>query len=82
MIASFVFQVVCTGKEERLLDCDFPEDFVDDYGSPESALEDDAPAPSSGLRSRLCDSDKDRLSVICRRFEITGEPYMTESAAP
>jgi len=26
-----VFQVVCTGKEERLLDCDFPQDFGVDY---------------------------------------------------
>ena len=24
-------QVVCTGKEERLLDCDFPENFGIDY---------------------------------------------------
>ena len=28
----FVIQVVCTGKEERLLDCDFPQDFGADYG--------------------------------------------------
>ena len=27
-----VVQVVCTGKEERLLDCDFPQDFGADYG--------------------------------------------------
>eukprot|EP00892_Ulva_mutabilis_P005900 jgi/Ulvmu1/3682/UM017_0098.1 len=26
-------EVVCTGKEERLLDCDFPQNFGDDYSS-------------------------------------------------
>ena len=86
-----MFQVVCTGKEERLLDCDFPQDFGVDYGSdsytpiddyanwpgpshaaPESAPMENAPAPSGGLPSFICDRDTERLSVICRQFEITG----------
>ena len=88
---ALVFQVVCTGKEERLLDCDFPQNFgVDDgsdyytpiydyanwpgssHASPESAPMENAPAPSGGLPSFFCDTDSERLSVICRRFEITG----------
>ena len=89
-----MFQVVCTGKEERLLDCDFPEDFGVDYESdsytpsfsanwpgpshaaPESAPMENAPVPSGGLPSVTCDRDRDRLSVICRRFEVTGALFL------
>ena len=78
-------QVVCTGKEERLLDCDFPQDFGGDYNfyyssydysfapgpAPEAVAV--APSPSNGLPGGGCDSgDRNRLSVVCRRFEITG----------
>ena len=46
-----VFKVVCTGKEERLLDCYFPEDFgLDDgsdyYYTPTYDYNADSPAPS------------------------------------
>ena len=87
----FVFQVVCTGKEESILDCDFPQDFGADYGfdyygggynenwpapahaAPEPAPMENAPAPSGGLPNSNCARDDSRrLSVICRRFEITG----------
>lgn len=59
---------MCTGKEERLIDCSFPENF----GSPSDT---DAPAqsPSRGLSNALCvDDDGRRFSVVCRRFEING----------
>lgn len=82
-------EVVCTGKEERLLDCDFPQNFGIDYeyerpeyeyanwpGSthpaPEPAPLESAPAPAGGLPNGGCSrSDRNRLAVICRRFEIT-----------
>ena len=82
--------MVCTGKEERLLDCDFPQNFGIDYeyerpeyeyanwpGSthpaPEPAPLESAPAPAGGLPNGGCSrSDRNRLAVICRRFEITG----------
>ena len=74
-----MFQVVCTGKEERLLDCDFPQDFGVDYdysfyaGGPEGA-----PAPGGGLPNSNCaGNDNERLGVICRRFEITGAVVLT-----
>ena len=85
-------QVVCTGKEEQLLDCSFPENFGIDYvytpptydyynenwpapshALPTPAPVENAPAPSNGLPGVGCDrGDTERLSVICRRFEITG----------
>ena len=91
-----MFKVVCTGKEESLLDCDFPEDFGADSGSayytpsndyfaslpdsshaaPESAPMGNAPSSSRGLSPSDCDLDIERLSVICRRFEITGAHFM------
>jgi len=67
--------VTCTGKEDRLLDCDFPENFGVDY-EPASAPVATAPPPSSGLANSGCSSgttpDNARLAVICRNFEITG----------
>lgn len=39
-------QVVCTGKEDRLLDCDFPLGF-DTYYSDDGA----APSPDEGIRN-------------------------------
>ena len=91
---SSVLQVACTGKEERLMDCFFPEDFGFDYmynpptdradyynenwpapshALPALAPAENAPPPSNGVQRIGCDSgDAGRLSVICRRFEITG----------
>lgn len=48
-------QVVYTGKEKRLLDCNFPHGFdadysSNDYAAPEPAPMDNAPVPSSGVR--------------------------------
>ena len=84
--------MVCTGKEERLLECYFPENFgiFDEYthptydyyndngpapshALPTPAPVENAPTPSNGLARVGCDrGDTERLSVICRRFEITG----------
>lgn len=62
-------QVACTGKEERLLDCVFPENFGDNVRPDERG----PGAPSLGLASAPCDlNDNNRLAVICRRFEIPG----------
>ena len=81
-----VFKVVCTGKEERLLDCDFPQDFGADYGIDYYTPNNDynanfpAPAPIVGLPSFDCDGDRMRFSVICRQFEITGARFQTVNA--
>ena len=79
-----VFQVVCTGKEERLLDCDFPQDFGVDYDF--SYFRDGSeggPAPGGGLPNSNCvRNDNRRLGVICRRFEITGAPLLTLHCSP
>lgn len=78
-------QVRCTGKENRLLDCDFPEEFGVDYDG-DSAYDynsENSPAPShaelpssSGLTGTGCsigsNRDNNRLAVICRQFEMTG----------
>ena len=79
------FQVVCTGKEERLLDCDFPQDFGEDYSNNVYGGVDNAsaPTPRGGLPSSGCArSDNRRLSVICRRFEITGTALLTVYCVP
>ena len=109
----FVFQVVCTGKEARLLECDFPENFGADYFGTDDYLVDvgsdyddptgdynsnrpaqslaasepeqmeNAPAPSGGLPNAACQStDNRRLSVVCRRFEITGAPFVALNGNP
>eukprot|EP00892_Ulva_mutabilis_P007289 jgi/Ulvmu1/4932/UM204_0003.1 len=93
-------EVVCTGKEERLLECDFPQNFGVDYSSPygnyydyyggynenwpapahaapEPAPTETAPAPSGGLPNAGCDrSDRNRLAVVCRRFEISESEFI------
>ena len=90
-MVSLVFQVVCTGTEERLLDCDFPQDFGADYvnsydyayrnaaGSDYNGPE---PPPLDyahpGLPNSGCDrSDIRRLGVICRRFEVKGASVLS-----
>ena len=79
---SIGLQVVCLGKEERLLECAFPENFGsavesdltdDDYlsqaaASPASTA---APGPGPGLPG-ACSFGISDFSVVCRRFEITG----------
>lgn len=77
-------QVVCTGTEDRLLDCDFPEDFETDYsyrgpppdyGAPASQAAPPPPTPDAGIRRASCSrNDNNRFSVICRQFEISGAP--------
>lgn len=76
-----LLQVVCTGKEQRLLDYVSPQDFppgMDYAGDYDYKFLDYlfgiAPAPPQpGLLNTLCESDDERrLAVICRRFEITG----------
>lgn len=74
-------QVLCIGKEERLLDCNFPQMFGDQidrdyyveedyYGNPVT-LPRPNDFPEAGLES--CNRDFTRqLSVVCRKFEITG----------
>ena len=77
---SIGLQVVCLGKEERLLDCDFPGNFGappemyatdDDYltQAAASAAPAGAPGPGPGLGPSLRVTD---FSVVCRRFEIPG----------
>lgn len=74
-------QVVCTGKEERLVDCSLPESFGeengDDYSSNgNSDTEETSPAApglSAGIASSDCSDDESgRLRVVCRQFEIIG----------
>lgn len=51
---------MCTGREDRLLDCDFPEDFgYNNGGTPSRCF----------FRGGL---DSGRLAVVCRSFEIAG----------
>lgn len=66
---------MCTGKEDRILECGFPEDFDSYnnydyyYGLPSTA----PPPPDEGIgRARCRRIDNNRLSVVCRQFEITG----------
>ena len=78
-------QVVCTGKEERLIDCHFPEEFGNavpadyDYSAatPTPLPASTAPAPDPGIDvpGNLNDCtliDNDVFGVVCRRFELTG----------
>ena len=63
--------VLCTGKEERLDECFFPEDFGDarnDYSGP---------PVSAGIRRSSCRrQDGSVLGVVCRQFEIEGGPLL------
>ena len=66
--------VVCSGLEERLGDCLFPEDFG---ANPSRGGTDRIPAPSPiggviGFRAECGRRDRGLLSVACRRFEIEG----------
>ena len=71
-----LFQVVCTGKEDRLLDCDFPQDFGPEYFvsyNENNEYNENVPATGGGLADAAClSSDSRRFNVICRRFEIPG----------
>lgn len=74
---SFI-QVICTGNEERLLDCYFPEAFgaaASDAGSnstPENASDADM-APVRGVPESRCGRGDNRiLGVMCRKFPING----------
>lgn len=74
---SFI-QVICTGNEERLLDCYFPEAFgaaASDAGSnstPENASDADM-APVGGVPESRCGRGDNRiLGVMCRKFPING----------
>ena len=65
----FATEVKCTGKEARLDECFFPEDFGDaprpnnDFGPPVEA----------GVRRGPCRrQDGQTFGVVCRQFEIVG----------
>lgn len=82
MIQGMAVQVVCTGKEDRLLDCEFPENFNNgdvspyDYGGRTGSAADipsSAPGPATGIASGCGESDAGYLAVVCRSFEVTGE---------
>ena len=67
-------ELQCTGQEERLSDCFFPEDFgniIRDYGRDLTR-----PAPDSsppGIQDADCRArDQFILGVVCRRFDIEG----------
>lgn len=75
-------QVDCTGKEERLLDCVFPQNFgvdyvyapYDDYGDYRAPPA--VPPGTIGLPNAGCDAgDSGFLAVVCRRFEIPGAAF-------
>ena len=80
--------MVCTGKEDRLIDCNFPEQFgnataadASDYddavqpASPQSPASAPAPDPGVVTQGRDCTLlDNSAFGVICRRFELTGAP--------
>eukprot|EP00892_Ulva_mutabilis_P007276 jgi/Ulvmu1/4920/UM202_0005.1 len=63
-------QVLCTGKEERLDECFFPEDFGNiDMRLPDQQSPGDAGVV--GVEGTTCSAvDNDIVGVICRRFEI------------
>lgn len=80
-------QVVCTGREERLLDCHFPEAFGSDgnssvggtgggggYGEQRATS---SPLPADpGIATALCARADNRgtpfMKVACRQFELLG----------
>eukprot|EP00892_Ulva_mutabilis_P004969 jgi/Ulvmu1/2844/UM144_0009.1 len=66
-------EVRCTGKEESLADCFFPEQFgngpVAIPGTPVAAGQ--LPAPNAG-RALCTRTDEQMLGVVCRNFEIEG----------
>ena len=64
-------EVRCTGKEERLADCNFPEEF----GNASVRTADQTPPPSArpGVSDGICGQvDEEVLGVVCRRFELEG----------
>ena len=62
-------QVVCTGREDQLSDCVFPEEFGD-------AVSTDNPESASGLSAGCGARDGEIFGVVCRRFDVTGVyPY-------
>ena len=64
-------EVRCTGVEDRLIDCDFPEEFGANIPVPQRVTSNS----TVGVRrlSRTCDRNDDRaLRVVCRRFGIPG----------
>eukprot|EP00892_Ulva_mutabilis_P004967 jgi/Ulvmu1/2842/UM144_0007.1 len=63
----------CTGKEERLTDCFFPEAFGDNTRPPPPSFPGapPAPPPAPGIPNADCSRrDGSTLAVACRRFEI------------
>lgn len=73
-------EVVCTGKEERLGECFFPEEFGDNPGGFPSGYYDDVDEETQGgpgtqpglLRTPCSFRDRSVFGVICRQFEIPG----------
>ena len=69
-------QVVCTGTEDRILDCEFPQNFAIDRRPCDQYIYDDSYA-DDGVRVVTCrENDAAWMSVICRRFELSGMPLI------
>ena len=65
--------MVCSGKEERLADCFFPENFGVSDADYDPAADESTPASGLGISNRDCNTNGSaHWGVICRRFEITG----------
>ena len=75
--------VVCSGLEDRLGECLFPEDFGT---NPTNNGNDYGPLPPgggiTGFRAGCSRRDGSLLSVACRRFEIEGMPILSHVRAP
>ena len=67
-------ELQCTGQEERLSDCFFPEDFGNVIRDFNSALTQPAPESSPpGIQDADCRvRDNYVLGVVCRSFKIEG----------
>ena len=68
-------EVQCTGTEERLDECFFPQQFNGFTRSitfPVTPIAED----DVGIQRAICSTNPDlQVGVICRRFEIEGAPY-------
>lgn len=65
--------VVCTGTEERLDECFFPEEFGANPRTFHQTVDVGADVDQLGLTRTSCNfKDSKVFSVICRRFELSG----------
>lgn len=75
--------MVCTGKETRLLDCDFPENFgIPGDAGPASDYDGDILSPEAAPATQALSEGvppcRFPLTVACRRFEMTGTSHFAE----